>query len=76
MFETLSQRRSRGISVDTAAYYTFKEIPGGVPAADSCAGFFVDCPGSHALLHGLKELNDDDGGASCRRDSPKGTTPS
>jgi len=62
MFSTLSRCRSGGMTIDTAAYYTFKLTPNGAPAADSCAGFFVNCPGSYTLLHGLSAFNDSEGG--------------
>ena len=52
MLPTFEQCRSRGIQVDLAAWNTFKIIPGGKPACDSCAAFFVDVPGSYTLAPG------------------------
>ena len=52
MLPTFEQCRSRGMQVDLAAWNTFKIVPGGKPACDSCAAFFVDVPGSYTLAPG------------------------
>ena len=46
--------RSRGIHVDLAGWNTFKIVPGNIPAWDSCAGFFVNCPGHYQLQKGAR----------------------
>eukprot|EP00959_Pyramimonas_sp_CCMP1952_P337180 7060971-Pyramimonas_sp.AAC.1 len=62
VFETPRKCRSRGIAVDTAAWHAFKLIPGGAPAADSCAAFFVECPGTRYLLRPRGDLREMRGG--------------
>eukprot|EP00959_Pyramimonas_sp_CCMP1952_P417433 8745751-Pyramimonas_sp.AAC.1 len=48
--------------MDTAAWHTFKPTPGGAPAADSCAAFFADCPGTCPPLHPQSALREMYGG--------------
>ena len=58
MLPMFAHCRSRGMDVDLAAWSAFRIIPGGKPAWDSCAGFFVNAPGSYKLASGgrLSEL--------------------
>ena len=52
MVPTFEQCRSRGFHVDLAAWNAFRIFPGGEPACDSCAAFFVNVPGSYTLAKG------------------------
>ena len=55
------QLRDRGVQVETAACYFWKDEEG-EPCMDSCGIWFVECPGMYKLCQPLQLLHDRDGG--------------
>jgi hypothetical protein len=59
LFLVIPELRSRGVTIDLAAWYPWKSAEG-VQMADSCGIFFIDTPGEYTLCKGLKDLHDND----------------
>jgi hypothetical protein len=59
LFRVIPELRSRGVTIDLAAWYPWKSAEG-VQMADSCGIFFIDTPGEYTLFKGLKDLHADD----------------
>ena len=57
LFEVVPQLRSRGVTIDIAAWFPWK-APDGTPCADSCGIFVLNLPGSIRLVKGLCDLHD------------------
>ena len=57
LFKVIPELRSRGVTVDLAAWYPWKS-PMGLPMSDSCGIFFIDAPGEYTLHKGLDDLHD------------------
>ena len=62
LFMVVPEIRSRGVTIDLAAWFPWK-MPDGTACADSCGIFFVNRPGQYELVTGLEDLhaNDDTG---------------
>ena len=56
LFRVIPEFRSRGVTVDLAAWFPWKTKSGEL-MADSCGIFFIDEPGEHRLHKGLKDLH-------------------
>ena len=59
LFRVVPELRSRGVTIDLAAWFPWKS-PDGTPCADSCGIFFVNRPGLYTLKKGLKDLHAND----------------
>ena len=59
LFLVAPELRSRGVTIDLAAWFPWKALDG-TPCADSCGIFFLNSPGSFRLVKGLCDLHDRD----------------
>ena len=59
LFNLVPQLRSRGITIDTAAWYPWRNADG-EPMADSCGIFFVNSPGRYKLYKSIDDVHDND----------------
>ena len=59
LFRVIPELRSRGATIDLAAWYPWKSLEG-EPMSDSCGIFFVDVPGVYTLNKNLDDIHDRD----------------
>ena len=59
LFRVIPELRSRGATIDLAAWYPWKSLEG-FPMSDSCGIFFVDVPGVYTLNKNLDDIHDRD----------------
>ena len=59
LFMVIPELRSRGVTIDLAAWFPWKRTDG-TPCADSCGIFFVKRPGLYQLKKGLADLHAND----------------
>ena len=59
LFQVVPELRSRGVTIDLAAWFPWKTTDA-TPCADSCGIFFLNHPGSLRLVKGLSDLHDQD----------------
>ena len=59
LFCVIPELRSRGVTIDLAAWFPWKRVDG-TPCADTCGIFFIDRPGSYHLCKGLTDLHAND----------------
>ncbi len=58
LFALVPALRSRGLTIDTAAWYPWKSAKIGSAMADSCAIFMINCAGKYRLCQTLHDLYD------------------
>ena len=59
LFRVIPELRSRGTTIDLAAWYPWRSLEG-EPMSDSCGIFFIDRPGVYTLAKGIHDLHDRD----------------
>ena len=59
LLSLVPQLRSRGITIDTVAWYLWRNADG-EPMADSCGIFFVNSPDRYKLYKSIDDVHDND----------------
>ena len=65
LFRVVPELRSRGIVIETAAWYPWKEAIRGTPGFDSLGIFAINCPGEFLRRHDREHVHDRDSQGIC-----------